>query len=142
MWRIILGWCLFLGGMACAPQRQPDPQRVTPSPMAELPLKAEEFRQLRTLKGHFTGGTWNADTDAFNGKRHQVMLALEQLLQDQTLSRAELVALLGEPDAVRPAPEGSAGEQLIYFWRGWHDYLFFTLIEGQPLRAEWYFAYE
>jgi hypothetical protein len=110
--------------------------------MPELPVKAETFRQLRLLKGHFTGGTWNADTDAFNGKRHQVMLALEQLLHDQTVTRAELVALLGEPDAVRPTPDGAIGEQLIYFWRGWHDYLFFTVSDGQPLRAEWYFAYE
>lgn len=137
MWR--MGLCLLLTATACAPQRQPDPV-IQASPVAELALKADAFRQLRTLKGHFTGGTWNADTDAFNGKRHQVMLELEQLLQGKLLTRAELVTLLGEPDAVRSAPE--SGEQLVYFWRGWHDYLFFTLIEGQPLHAEWYFAYE
>jgi hypothetical protein len=31
---------------------------------------------------------------------------------------------------------------LIYFWRGWHDFLFFISEEGVIVDHGWWFAYE
>lgn len=30
----------------------------------------------------------------------------------------------------------------IYFWRSWHDYLYFVTTNNQIVKADWYFAYE
>lgn len=33
-------------------------------------------------------------------------------------------------------------EYLIYFWRGWHDFLFFITEKGVIVDHGWWFAYE
>jgi hypothetical protein len=33
-------------------------------------------------------------------------------------------------------------EYLIYFWRGWHDFLFFISEDGLIVDYGWWFAYE
>lgn len=74
-----------------------------------------------------------------------------------------VIECLGEPDAIfgnremrnylgvyyrgRPKAELKAQEQrnrkyLIYWWRGWHDFLFFISEGGVIVDHGWWFAYE
>jgi hypothetical protein len=73
------------------------------------------------------------------------------------------VGCLGEPDAVknqkqmghlldiynresekagRKVERKSNREYLIYFWRGWHDFLFFISAGDAIVDHGWWFAYE
>lgn len=67
---------------------------------------AAEFRALRTVKGHFQGEVWNADVDAWMGRKHQVMLELAKRLGASGCTEAQVKSLLGEPDRI--AREGDA----------------------------------
>jgi hypothetical protein len=100
---------------------------------------AREYRELRKQSGHYRGGEWNDDVDRYGGKLHRVMGELGKRLEGLPMKRADILALMGEPDATQTQGEA---DQLVYFWRGWHDYLYF-LCEGESVKGiAWYFAYE
>lgn len=117
---------------------------------------AQEFRRLRAVKGHFQGGSLNPDVDGWMGLKHRVMIELGSRLGTGECSRAEVIALLGEPDAIaRPGdiafdlvgrqaafPPGAEYELLLYYWRGGHDYLYFTAQGQSILGSGWWHAYE
>ncbi|KAG0330736.1 hypothetical protein BG000_011540, partial [Podila horticola] len=42
-------------------------------PVEDVQALGKTFQDLRTIKGHFDGGEFNEDVDAFNGKKHQTM---------------------------------------------------------------------
>ena len=42
----------------------------------------------------------------------------------------------------RETDQPRARKYLIYFWRGWHDFLFFISEEGAIVDHGWWFAYE
>lgn len=42
-------------------------------PVEDVQALGKTFQVLRTVKGHFDGGEFNEDIDAFNGKKHQTM---------------------------------------------------------------------
>ena len=118
-----------------------------------LAALAGEFKVFRAQKGHFSGGEWNDALDRFDGRKHQVMIELAERLGDGTHSRAEIVALLGEPDAVlkptdmmyRQAYAGKdpqVRELLVYHWRGWHDFLYFASDGVRARSADWWMAFE
>ena len=44
--------------------------------------------------------------------------------------------------AGRSVEERSDREYLIYFWRGWHDFIFFISEKGVIVDHGWWFAYE
>lgn len=112
---------------------------------------AAEYRQLRTVPGHFSGDAWNDAVDSFQGRKHEVMAQLGDLLGDGRHTRDEVVGLLGEPDqVVDPSSTlwpvmnkvGTASEALVYSWRGNHDFLYFPVRDGRVLRSAWWMAYE
>lgn len=123
---------------------------ATAAPLDDL---AAEFRALRAQRGHFSGGDWNDAVDRWGGRKHQVMAELAEALGDGTHTRADVIARMGEPDAVFRKGEFTFAnayngddtrvkELLVYEWRGRHDFLFFTSDGARVLAADWWFAGE
>jgi hypothetical protein len=131
----------------------------TPAPI-EGPIReqAEEFRRLRTVEGHFSGGDWNDDVDRWMGNKHALMVELGHQLGGGAYSRSQVVELLGEPDAIAVegealydrirnrgefvAPPGDGYVFLVYRWRGEHDFLYLVAREETILGAGWWYAGE
>lgn len=120
---------------------------------AEIGALSHEFRTLRTQSGHFSGGAWNAQVDAFGGRKQQIMIELAVLLGDGAHTRSEVIEQLGAPDAVlkpgdmmyRASYDGRdprVRELLVYHWRGAHDFLYFTNDGTQVLGHGWWYAFE
>jgi hypothetical protein len=117
---------------------------------------AAEFRSLRTLKGHFEGGTWDDDLDKWMGRKHQLMIQLGSRLGAGQHSKAQVIQLLAPPDltasegddlfdVVSSLPEfekPATGpyELLIYYWRGMHDFLYFTSQDETIINSGWWYA--
>ncbi|MEW6284049.1 MAG: hypothetical protein AB1758_35880 [Candidatus Eremiobacterota bacterium] len=116
----------------------------------ELPALAAEFRELRTIRGWFSGGdAWVDAVDSWDGRKHRVMGRLAELLGDGQHTRAEVEKLLGAPDeAVRPASptfrfiQGEADLALVYRWRGMHDFLYFRCVGDRVVGYGWWMAGE
>lgn len=114
---------------------------------SETEMLAREFRQLRTIRGWFSGGDhFIPEVDSWQGRKHFVMARLGELLGDGRHTAAQAEELLGPPDAVRsqgdrlmPGPEE---RYLVYHWRGWHDFLYFACQDGKITRSDWWMAYE
>jgi hypothetical protein len=130
---------------------------VIPS-IEKLRQIAEAFKTLRTIRGHFDGGTWNDDVDRWMGRKHRLMLQISTLVAENDYSRSEIIQLLNPPDRI--VREGDnlynqiaalpdhrrldfpSEEYLIYYWRGAHDYLFFTCENRMIVSADWWYAGE
>jgi hypothetical protein len=122
----------------------------------ELEEIAAQFRYLRAIKGHFQDGDWNTDVDTWMGRKHQFMIQLGTRLGAGDCRRAQVVQLLDPPDLT--AREGDAPfdwvsrlpefekpatepyELLIYYWRGTHDFLYFTAQGETVLNSGWWHA--
>ena len=143
---IILAGC---AGRASAPG---DPAE-TRDAVEEL---AAEFRSLRTIKGHFEGGTWDDDLDKWMGRKHQLMIQLGSRLSAGQYSKTQVIQLLAPPDLtaseaddafdlVSSLPEFEKPvtgpcELLIYYWRGMHDFLYFTSQGETIINSGWWHA--
>jgi len=123
---------------------------------------AREFRELRLVGGHFSGGAWNDDTDRWGGKLHKVMTQLGELLGNPRYRKADICTLMGKPDKLvakdgseeslghyasigspyTPSQRDAKEEHLVYRWRGYHDYLYFVSYDSVIREAKWYFALE
>jgi len=145
---------LLLAG--CAGRASP-----TGGPLETMdPIKniAAEFRRLRTIKGHFEGGTWNDDVDKWMGRKHQLMIQLGSHLGAGEYSTAQVMELLAPPDLIArqgddlfdlvsslpefEKPATGPYELLIYYWRGTHDFLYFTSQGETILNSGWWYAGE
>ena len=123
----------------------------------------EEYRELRERRRELPPGAFDGDLDGFEGKLHGVLSQLGEELGHSPYTKEKLVRCLGEPDAVKNDKEmnGSleiyqrekriAGQKvkqyrnpqyLVYFWRGWHDFLFFIVEDERIVDHGWWFAYE
>ncbi len=143
-------------GRTATPGGSPQTQGCLVS--SESKEMAARFQSLRTIKGHFQGGNGNVDVDAWMGSKHQLMLQLGTRLGTGDCRRAQVVQLLGPPDLI--AREGDAPfnevsrlpefekpatgpyELLIYYWRGLHDFLYFTAQDETILHSGWWYAGE
>ncbi|PTL81756.1 hypothetical protein [Vitiosangium sp. GDMCC 1.1324] len=112
---------------------------------------AAEFRVLRQLPDE----PWTPELKGWNGWMHQVMLELEHRLREGAYLKPEVVQLLGEPDEVWPwlsrrseyqlglsGYTYDASEVLVYYWRGLHDFLFFSCEGPLIVQVDWFLAYE
>lgn len=117
---------------------------------------AVEYRNLRTIPGHFGGGSWNDDADRWNGRKQQVMIQLGDCLGTGRYSKSEIIQWMGNPDRIaikgdyyfaaierdrRNQPTGNY-QYLIYFWRGGHDFLYFTYRGETIIDSGWWMAGE
>ncbi len=119
---------------------------------------AAEFRSLRTVKGHFEGGPWNADVDKWMGRKHEVMIQMASRLGTGGCRRREVIQWLGPPDLIAREgdptfdlinrsprfgkPAKGPYELLIYYWRGMHDFLYFTSQGETMVNSGWWYAGE
>jgi len=134
-------------------------ETATAAPVTKKVLElAKQYRELRKVKGYFTGGEWNDDVDSSRGRLYTILDELRKALGNPSYKRADIVLLMGEPDAIlahdskeylfqRGTPDlaGKGGAEknlLVYFWRGWHDYLYFVCQDEAIQEAGWYFALE
>jgi hypothetical protein len=154
---VILG--LLSGGWLC--RAESIEQRKEPAGnVADL---ARQYRELRAKRRQLPAGARLKELDDFGGKLHRTLSALGDELGHPPHTRKTVVEYLGEPDAVlgqrdmnkflgvyyrgsresaRKADERRNREYLIYFWRGWHDFLFFITEKGAIVDHGWWFAYE
>ncbi len=126
----------------------------------ELESLLEEYKAFRCQKGWFNGGKeWNKNLDSWDGRYHIVMVKLGDFLGNSKYTENDIINLMGEPDMIynkekekpphimekeyKPGGyEDIDKEHLIYFWRGFHDYLYFVCQNGTVIYSDWYFAYE
>lgn len=90
-----------------------------------------EIRELGLEYRRLKRSRCEACNTSMSDYRH-IMQQLGQQLNGKT--KKQVRKAMGPPDARQ---EG----KYIYFWRGWHDYLYFTITAGVA-RADWYYAYE
>lgn len=125
---------------------------VEPTRREKLETLSNEFKQLRAQQGYYSGGIWDRDIDAWNGRKHAVMNELAGHILESECSFQHILALMAEPDdliqyddprvADFTRAEGftDPGFFVIYFWRQNHDYLAFTVQADRTVYADWVYA--
>ncbi len=117
---------------------------------------AADFRNKRSIAGHFSGGPWNPEVDQWMGRKHKLMIELGLRLGAGGCRKSQVNSLLGPPDQIArkgdrffnlimklPDYSGStavADEFMVYFWRGNHDFLFFASHDGVIINSDWWHA--
>jgi hypothetical protein len=122
-----------------------------------------EYRELRKRRTELPQGVFDHDISASGGRLSKVLSALGVEFGRPAYSKEKIVACMSAPDAVkshkqmghlldiynrelkksdRLVEEKSDREYLIYFWRGWHDCMFFIVEDGVVVDHGWWFAYE
>ena len=121
-----------------------------------LEQMAAHYRSLRTIPGHFEGGTWNDDVDQWMGRKHKLMIDLGSRLGEGEYHNTEIIQLLNPPDQIArqgnplydliislpgyDALPTASYEFLVYYWRGMHDFLFFICKDGIIIGSDWWYA--
>jgi hypothetical protein len=134
-----------------------------------LQILSKEWNTLRETPGHWNGQPFNAEVDAPQGRKKQVMDVLFSSLKNEK-DATKVISVLGNPDNVvqklpgvsnepnavplMPGPIVASGSSestdetkefyyLIYQWRNKHDYLWFKIsADEQVVASDWYHAYE
>jgi hypothetical protein len=126
-----------------------------PAPTVQADLAAE-WAQLRQQQGHFGGGPWSQELDAWQGRKHQLLQVLAERLLTERPDEAGVRELMGEPDRQLGADSaeyadwlrrtewrGEPGGQLwSYHWRGNHDQLLLAIVAGRVRAVGWLYAWE
>jgi len=152
---LLLAGCAGRASTPGAPLETAKADNLAMNPIQDI---AAEFRNLRTVKGHFQGGTWNDDVDKWMGRKHQLMIQLGSRLGAGEHSEAEVIQLLAPPDVIAregdetfdlvnslwdfEKPATGPYELLIYYWRGTHDFLYFTSQGETIINSGWWYAGE
>ena len=109
---------------------------------------AREFKAFREQLKKQKTGEFNKDLDAWDGRLRVVMEELGKRLGTPGHTRDDIVSIMGKPDTVMVMRDQERKTPpiketcLVYFWRGWHDYLFFVCQKDTIKEAGWYFAGE
>jgi hypothetical protein len=153
-----IGLILLLAAVAgCAGQPASSPGGGCSLPEG-VDTVAADFRALRPVRGQFDGGSWQAEVDSWQGRKHQAMIQLGDLLGSGSCLSQQVQELLGPPDATVQAgdalfdqvsnlpgfkrPASEAYQLMIYDWRGTHDFLYFTVQGNTILGSGWWYAGE
>ncbi|MFH0864833.1 MAG: hypothetical protein V1904_01470, partial [Bacteroidota bacterium] len=83
----------------------------------------------------------------FGSDFQKLMQALSEKLGKTVSDSCCVVNIMGVPDAIDvPKQYGnfnSGNEKImIYWWRHWHDFLYFITENGKVKQVKWFFAYE
>jgi hypothetical protein len=124
---------------------------------------ARQYRELRAKRRQLSPGVRLNELDDSGGSLERVLSALGVELGHPPNTKPMIVEYLGEPDAIlgnrkmtkflgiyERTRRKSAHKleprrdrkYLIYFWRGWHDFLFFISEGDVMVDHGWWFAYE
>ena len=119
-----------------------------------------EYRNLRAVHGHFAGGPWTPDVDAWQGRKHKLMLCLAEHAVKASSPGAALRESMGQPDETVPCPSAACMRLLpnvkwrtappasapaglwVYHWRGRHDRLVFAMASGAVQADGWLHDHE
>jgi hypothetical protein len=122
-----------------------------------------QYQELRNKRRQLPQGEYDVDLNDDQGRLHEVLSSLGVELGHSPYTKEKLLRCLGKPDALRSSRQmgnfldiyhrelRKAGrkievkrnrEYLIYFWRGWHDFIFFISEGGVIVDHGWWFAYE
>lgn len=150
----------FVSASSARPKGSADTCKEVNKKIAAL---ASEYRELRERRRQLPQGTFDRDLTGHGGRLHEVLSRLGTELGHPPYTKKIVTDCLGEPDAIRSHEQmrnfleiynrelRKAGrkvedkperEYLIYFWRGWHDFLFFIVEGGVIVDHGWWFAYE
>ncbi|MBW2740653.1 MAG: hypothetical protein JRE64_17830 [Deltaproteobacteria bacterium] len=128
--------------------------------LVNLPVEeiADEFKKIRKIKGHFDGGAWNDEADKWMGRKHRLMIDLGLRLAGGKYEKSDIIKLLDQPDRIAGKGDhlfeqivnqkqcylstAALCEFLVYYWRGRHDFLFFTCQDGVIINSGWWYAGE
>ncbi|KAF9333626.1 hypothetical protein BG006_003363 [Podila minutissima] len=124
-------------------------------PVEDVKALGKTFQDLRAVNGHFDGGEFNEDVDAFNGKKHQTMQKLAKAFNKAGVLEATIETTMGRSDKI-PAQvmkelKGTEPEMtiniykyMVFKWRGYHDYLWFRVDDRthKVVKGDWYHALE
>ncbi len=128
--------------------------------LVNLPVEeiADEFKKIREIKGHFDGGAWNDEVDKWMGRKHRLMIELGLRLTGDNYEKSDIIKLLDQPDRTVGKDDhlfeqivnqkqcylstAASYEFLVYYWRGRHDFLFFTCQDGVIINSGWWYAGE
>lgn len=151
----------FAGGASFA--RPKDSAATCKDLNRKIAALADEYKELRERRRQLPQGTFDNDLSGHGGRLHEVLSALGVELGHPPYTKKIVTACLEEPDAIRRqeqmrnflgiyhresrkagrrAANKSEREYLIYFWRGWHDFVFFIVERGVIIDHGWWFAYE
>ena len=129
----------------------------------EVSALVNEYKELRERRRRLPPGERDKELSDEGGKLSRVLFSLGEALGRPPYTKRTIVACLGAPDASknhkqmipllgiynrelekagRKVEQKSNRRYLIYFWRGWHDFLFFISEDGQIVDHGWWFAYE
>ena len=150
---------LLAGGSTSRAIDSSEPRKDLSGTVAKL---AREYRELRA-KRQSSPGTRLKELDDSGSRLNRVLSDLGVELGHPPHTKKTVIACLGEPDAIlghqemrkflgvyyrerrktaHEADERRDRKYLIYFWRGWHDFLFFINEGGVIVDHGWWFAYE
>ncbi|MCP3944773.1 MAG: hypothetical protein GY710_25300 [Desulfobacteraceae bacterium] len=117
-----------------------------------------QFQRLSKIKGHFTGEDWHNDVDRWMGKKHRLMIFLQERLLARGATKKEVLEIMGKPNKnmkqldfessgfsekiLQEIRSRSWDEILIYYWRYDHDFLYFIFKKDQMVESAWWFAHE
>jgi hypothetical protein len=146
---------IALGVTGNDPVETPKDTNFTDVPIEKL---AAEFTEIRKIKGHFDGGKWNAEVDRWQGRKHRLMMELEIRLAKGKYQKSDIIRLLQPPDQIARSGDvlfkwiteqpgnntitSAPVEYLLYYWRGTHDFLYFTCIDDAIVHSGWWYAWE
>jgi hypothetical protein len=129
----------------------------------EVMALVNQYKELRERRRRLPPGEHDKDLSDDGGKLSRVLSSLGAELGHPPHTKQTIVGCLGAPDAVKNHKQmipllgvynrelEKAGRRLerktnrqylIYFWRGWHDFLFFISEDGLIMDHGWWFAYE
>lgn len=150
---------LWAGGSPARANDSTDPNKHPGGRRASL---AREYRELRLKRRHLPPGIRLSELDDAGGRLERTLSDLGAELGHPPHTKRTVIRWLGQPDAILGKPEMNKylgvyyrGREsarqvdlrrdrryLIYFWRGWHDFLFFISEKGVIVDHGWWFAYE
>lgn len=128
--------------------------------LVNLPVDeiADEFKKIRGIKGHFDGGAWNDEVDKWMSRKHRLMIELGLRLAGGKYKKSDIIKLLDPPDRIVGKGDylfeliisqkrydsltAASYEFLVYYWRGRHDFLFFTCQDSVIINSGWWYAGE
>lgn len=152
---------LFAQGAAVAQTKNPGARCTELGP--EVLSLISQYKELREKRSRLPQGEFDEELQSSGGRLSKVLNALGKELGRAPHTRQTIVECVGQPDAVRThakmrpllgvyerelekdgrkVVEKSSREYLIYFWRGWHDFLFFIIEDERVVDHGWWFAYE
>lgn len=152
---------LLCAGAACAQASRVDTPCATLNENVAGLIR--EYKDLAERRRLLPPGTFDNEVSGSGGRLGKVLSALGVELGHRPYTDKIITGCLGKPDAIRSHPEmrglleiynrelRQAGRKvvehpkrkyLIYFWRGWHDFLFFISEDGVIVDHGWWFAYE